>query len=76
MRRLLQLFAGIGLLSTLAGCHCMTGVCDCEPHGCGDVRGCAGCGASVAPGAAQGVLPQVLPAANSVPREMPRVVDK
>ena len=52
MRRLLQLLAGVGLLSTLVGCHCMTGVCDCEPHGCGDVRNCAGCGAGVAPAAA------------------------
>ena len=71
MRRLLQLFAGIGLLSTMVGCSCMTGVCDCEPHGCGDVRGCAGCAASA--GAVPVAQPQVLPAvAPVILREMPR----
>jgi hypothetical protein len=74
MRRLLQLLAGVGLLSTLVGCQCTTGVCDCEPHGCGDVRRCAGCGASAAPAAT--AVPQVLPSATALPREMPKVVDK
>jgi len=50
MRRLL-LIAGVGLLSAVCGCsNCWTGVCDCEPNGCGTLpAGCPGCGAHGAP---------------------------
>ena len=52
MRHLLQLFVLVGLLGGTVGCNLMTGVCDCEPHACGNVpgfAGCAGCGAQAAP---------------------------
>jgi hypothetical protein len=33
MSRLLTGLLGMGLLGALVGCHCMHGVCDCDPLG-------------------------------------------
>ena len=71
MRRLLQLFTAMSLLSVVVGCHHMVGVCDCENSGCPDVRHCASCGASGAATAAT-----IAPVPVQAPREMPKVSDR
>jgi hypothetical protein len=83
MRRLLQLVTGIVVLSGTIGCHCMVGVCDCEPHGCDTVPGFAACG-----GCGPAGLPQVQPVVagqptntaqptnQTAPRQLPPPADK
>ncbi len=76
MRRLLQLVAGIVMLSGTAGCYCMTGVCDCEPNCCDHVRGFVGCGGCAPVGVPQ-VLPVVpQPTMPPAPRPLPPPADK
>lgn len=62
MRRMLFLVTSVGLLSTVLGCHCYHGVCDCDlvPPGIGGGPGPAagpGHGANYGPGPYQ-VMPK------------------
>jgi hypothetical protein len=44
MRRFLFCLTALGLLGAFLGCHCTTGVCDCDPwHSCHQC-GYGGCG--------------------------------
>jgi hypothetical protein len=80
MRRLLQMVAGIVMLTGTVGCYtlsCTTGVCDCEPNCCDKVRGFVGCG-GCGPVAVHPVQPVVVaqPITPPAPRQLPPPVDK
>jgi hypothetical protein len=74
--------AFVAVIGASTGCNCLwTGVCDCEPHGCGNIPKfqCAGCNGASNGTTATPTIATPTTTTNVLPdgvKTMPRVGDK